>query len=247
MPHQAPRIRHLLLTGILAATTLAAAVTLAAATTQNLDLQDVAQLEALAKSAAQRELPALTTKQRLQVGPLQPGLRLDRCGGAIAPHVAPGLRIAGRVVIELRCDSPTPWHIFVPAHIVGTSMATVAARAIVMGTVLGASDLRLEQYDVSALPQGYLDDPAIAIGLTASRAIAGGAILTNQQLIGTRAVQRGQTVTLVASVNGMSVRMSGRALSDGLVNQRIKVENLSSGRIVEGVARSEQIVEIVFQ
>lgn len=126
-------------------------------------------------------------------------------------------------------------------------MAAVAAHAIVMGTVLGASDLRLEQHDVSELPQGYLDDPAIAIGLTASRAIAGGAILTNQQLLGTRAVQRGQTVTLVASVNGMSVRMSGRALSDGLVNQRIKVENLSSGRIVEGVARSEQIVEIVFQ
>lgn|ERR1022692_1603036 len=247
MPHQAPRIRHLLLRAVLAATTLAAAITLAAATTQTLDLQDVNQLEGLAKSAAQRELPALTDKQRLQVGPLQPGLRLDRCAGAVAPHVAPGLRIAGRVVIELRCDSPTPWHIYVPAHIVGTSMAAVAAHAIVMGTVLGASDLRLEQHDVSELPQGYLDDPAIAIGLTASRAIAGGAILTNQQLLGTRAVQRGQTVTLVASVNGMSVRMSGRALSDGLVNQRIKVENLSSGRIVEGVARSEQIVEIVFQ
>jgi flagella basal body P-ring formation protein FlgA len=41
--------------------------------------------------------------------------------------------------------------------------------------------------------------------------------------------------------------MAGRAMSDGLMNQRIKVENLSSGKIVEGIARSEQIVEIISQ
>jgi flagella basal body P-ring formation protein FlgA len=40
--------------------------------------------------------------------------------------------------------------------------------------------------------------------------------------------------------------MPGRALSDGLINQRIKVENLSSGKIVEGIARSQQVVEIIF-
>ena len=80
----------------------------------------------------------------------------------------------------------------------------------------------------------------------AARAIAGGAILTNQQLLGAQAVQRGQTVTLIADAGGISVRMAGRALSDGLINQRIKVENLSSGKIVEGIARSSQVVEIVF-
>ena len=36
-------------------------------------------------------------------------------------------------------------------------------------------------------------------------------------------------------------------MNDGLVNQRVKVQNLSSGKIVEGVARSGQVVEIIFQ
>jgi flagella basal body P-ring formation protein FlgA len=45
----------------------------------------------------------------------------------------------------------------------------------------------------------------------------------------------------------MSVRMAGRAMTDGLLNQRVKVENLSSGKIVEGYARSEQVVEIVLK
>jgi flagella basal body P-ring formation protein FlgA len=123
----------------------------------------------------------------------------------------------------------------------------VAAHAIVLGSVLTAKDMRVEQHDISELPPGFLDDPAIAVGLTASRPIAGGAFLTNQQLVAARAVQRGQSVTLVADAGGMSVRMAGKALSDGLINQRVRVENLSSGKIVEGIARSEQIVEIIFQ
>ncbi len=218
-----------------------------AATAFGADLQDVAQLEALVRAAAARELPALTDKQRLEVGPLQPHLRLDRCAGLVTTRAAPGLKVPGRVLIELRCDSGTNWHLYVPVRVIGTTPAVLAAHAIVSGTVLRAEDLRTEQVDMNTLPLGFLDDPAIAIGLTANRAIAGGAVLTNQQLLGTRSVLRGQTVTLLAQVGGMSVRMAGRALGDALVNQRVKVENLSSGKVVEGIARSSEVVEIVFQ
>ena len=123
----------------------------------------------------------------------------------------------------------------------------VAAHAIVAGSVLKAGDLRVEQHDIVELPPGFLDDPAIAVGLTASRPISGGAFLTNQQLVAAKAVQRGQSVTLMADAGGMSVRMAGRAMSDGLMNQRVRVENLSSGKIVEGIACSEQVVEIISQ
>jgi flagella basal body P-ring formation protein FlgA len=132
-------------------------------------------------------------------------------------------------------------------RVVGSAAVVVAAHALIAGNVLGAADLRVERHDLTELPPGYLDDPTIAVGLTAARGIATGAILTNQILLGTKAVQRGQMVTLIARVGGMSVRMAGRALSDGFVNQRVKVENLSSGKTVEGIARSEQIVEIIFQ
>jgi flagella basal body P-ring formation protein FlgA len=235
MVPRTPRIRHrwALLLGILALLGRA----------QGADFQDIPRLEALARSAAQHELPALTEHERLVVGPVQ----LDACDGFIHPSVAPGLRVAGRILIELRCESRTHWHLYVPVRVTGTVSVAVAAHTLVTGTVLTAQDLRTEQHDRSELQPGYLDDPTIAVGLTASRGIAGGAILTDQLLLGRKAVQRGQSVTLLARIDGMSVRMAGRAMSDGLINQRIKVENLSSGKIVEGIARSEQIVEIIFQ
>jgi flagellar basal body P-ring formation protein FlgA len=152
-----------------------------------------------------------------------------------------------RANFELRCPDFQGWHLYVPVRIVGTSSVAVAAHAMVIGSVLKASDLRVEQHDVSELPLGFLDDPAVAVGLTVSRPIAGGAFITNQQLVASKAVQRGQSVTLVADAGGLTIRMAGRALTDALVNQRVRVTNLSSGKVVEGIARSEQTVEIILQ
>ncbi len=210
------------------------------------DQQDVPHLEELARSEALRLLPPLTDRQRLVVGPVQPNLQLPRCTTPVQVARAPGIQVAGRILLALHCDSGPVWHIYVPAKVVGTAPVVLTAHALVAGTVLTAKDLTVEQRDVLGLPPGYLDDPGIAVGLTASRAIAGGSVLTNQQLLGTQAVQRGQTVTLIADAGGISVRMAGRALSDGFINQRIRVENLSSGKVVEGIARSAQVVEIVF-
>ncbi len=219
---------------------------LAATLARAAEPQDVPALEELAATEARKQLPPLTDKQRLQVGPIQPRLQLPRCENTVTAARAPGIQVAGRVLIELRCDGRAPWHLYVPAKVVGTTAVVLAAHALVAGTVLSGKDMTVEQRDMTGLPPGYLDDPAIAIGLTASRAVAGGAILTNQELLGQQAVQRGQTVTLIADTGGISVRMQGRALSDGLINQRVKVENLSSGKIVEGIARSTQVVEIIF-
>jgi flagella basal body P-ring formation protein FlgA len=207
--------------------------------------QDIAQLEALARSEATVQFPPLTEKQRFLVGPIQSNLQLDRCGSPVMPVVGPGKHMRDRVLVELRCTGTPSWHIYVPVRIVGTSTVAIAARAIVVGSVLTDKDIRTEQHDTSELPPGYIDDPTVAVGLTAARPISSGAIITNQYLLAAKAVVRGQAVTLVADVGSMSVRMAGRAMSDGLMNQRVKVENLSSGKIVEGIARSEQVVEII--
>ena len=209
--------------------------------------QDIAPLEALARSEAAVQFPPLTERQRFLVGPIQSNLQLDRCSSPVKPIVGPGKHMRDRILVELRCTGTPSWHIYVPVRIVGTSTVTIAARAIVVGSVLTDKDVRTEQHDLSELPPGYIDDPAVAVGLTASRPISSGAIITNQFLVAAKAVVRGQAVTLVADVGAMSVRMAGRAMGDGLMNQRVKVENLSSGKIVEGIARSEQVVEIISQ
>jgi flagella basal body P-ring formation protein FlgA len=255
MAHKPSIYRHLILLAVSTVTCASAQVPVVsntanvpqpASTAPRAALQDVEELESLAKNAALQALPPLTETQRLVVGPLQPRLKLSVCDNKVDSKRAPGLQTPGRVMIELRCEGQTPWHLYVPVKVVGTTAVVVAAHALVAGTVLSAKDLAVEQRDMVGLPPGYLNDPSIAIGLTAGRGVSGGAIVTNQQLLGAQAVQRGQTVTLIADAGGISVRMAGRALSDGFINQRVRVENLSSGKIVEGIAISAQVVQINF-
>jgi flagellar basal body P-ring formation protein FlgA len=209
--------------------------------------EDAAKLEALAKSEAALQFPKLTERQRFLVGPLEAHAQSEKCMRPVRSYVPSGQHMKDRITIELRCEDPKPWHLYVPVRIVSTSPVAVAVHAIVAGTVIKQSDLKVEEHDVSDLPLGFLDDPAVAVGLTAGRPISGGAYLTNQQLVAPKAVQRGQSVTLLADAGGISVRMAGKALSDGLINQRVRVQNLSSGKVVEGIARSQEVVEIILQ
>jgi flagella basal body P-ring formation protein FlgA len=243
----APLMSAIVALNVLAAAPLTAAIAAPAPGALKAEVQEVSRLEALAKSEAALHLPPLSDRQRFLVGPIPQPVQLEHCPDGVKPSVGPAPHMKDRVLVELRCQGAGTWHIYVPVRIVGTSSVAVAAHAIVTGSVLTPNDLRVEQHDMTELPPGYLDDPAIAVGLTAARPISGGAILTNQQLVASKAVQRGQAVTLVADAGGMSVRMAGRALTDGLVNQRVRVQNLSSGKIVEGIARSEQVVEIIVQ
>ena len=98
-------------------------------------LQDIAELEQTARAEAQRLLPPLTTTQRLVVGPLQPQLQLARCASPIRSARAPGIQVPGRVLIELRCDGSPPWHLYVPARVVGTTPVVLAAHAIAAGAL----------------------------------------------------------------------------------------------------------------
>jgi flagella basal body P-ring formation protein FlgA len=211
------------------------------------ETEDNGRLEAAARTEAALHLPALTPHQRLAAGPIAASTRLARCNQPLNPSVGPGGQMRDRILVQISCPGTPSWHIYVPVRVVGTSQVTLAAHAIVAGSVLTASDLRIEQQDVSQLPPGYMDDPATVVGMTAGRPIGSGMVITNQLLLGAKAVERGQTVTLVADAGGMSISMQGRALTDGMINQRVKVENLSSGKVVEGIARSQQVVEIILQ
>jgi flagella basal body P-ring formation protein FlgA len=217
------------------------------AATAATNYQDLAELESLARAEALRQFPPLSNRQRFVIGPIEPQLELAKCRSPIRSFISSAHHMQDRATIELRCPDSKEWHLYVQVRIVSTSPVAVAVHALVAGTVLKASDLRVEEHDMSELPLGFMDDPDVVVGLTAARPIPGGAYITNQLLVAPKAVQRGQTVTLVADTGGISIRMAGRALSDGLLNQRVKVTNLSSGKVVEGIARSEQVVEIILQ
>ena len=54
----------------------------------------------------------------------------------------------------------------------------------------------------------------------------------------------GKLITIVADFNGVRVRSTGKALSDGYIGQEISVKNRQSNRTVVGVVTSSGDVQV---
>ena len=235
--------------GLPAAATAVAMATICAAPVSASDapgpaIQPPEQIEAAARAEAQRRLPAVAANQRLISGPVDGRLRLTACPQALSASIPAGAVLRDRALVEVRCEAAGGWRVFVPVRIAGTRPAVVLKRAVVAGETLKPEDLTTIDADPAQLPLGYFDDPRAVAGLTTNRSMASGVVPTNQMLKIANSIARGQEVTLLAVADGLNVRVSGRALSDGYLNQRIKVQNSSSGKVVEGITRSDRIVEI---
>ncbi len=178
---------------------------------------------------------------------LDPRLRLARCDQPLEAFLPHGRRGGANITVGVRCAGTQPWKVFVPVRIETLGKVLVAAQPLARNAIISAGDLVLVERSLESLHHGYLDDPAALVGKRLLRPAARGAVL-NPSMVGTsRLIRRGQRVTLTAAASGVNIRMLGKALADGAQGQRIRVQNLSSRRIVEGLVRSAEVVEVLLE
>lgn len=174
-------------------------------------------------------------------------LNLAPCERRLEAFLRPGARLANRTIVGVRCPGERPWKVYVPVHLAVDEDVLVLTRALPRGHLLEAGDLTRERRDVSRLSGGYARQPSEVLGQRLKRSLRAGSIVTPAVLSTRVLVRRGQSVTLRAHNDAVSIRVAGKALMDGALNQRIRVRNVSSGRIVEGLVRSAELVEILVQ
>ncbi len=182
---------------------------------------------------------------RIEAGFLDPRLKLPRCGQPLAAFLNRGADVNRITTVGVRCSGEKPWKVYVPVSIVATANVVIATRHLPRGSVVTADSLRLERREVTRMRSGYFGSIEAAVGLRVRQPILKGRTLSPGQLVADHVVRRGQSVTLVVASGGLKLNMAGKALIDGALGQRIRVENSSSGRVVEGIVRSPEHVEIL--
>jgi flagella basal body P-ring formation protein FlgA len=181
----------------------------------------------------------------VQAGTLDSRHRLAFCSKELEPFLRRGARIDVRTIVGVRCTGKNPWKVYVPVEVIVTDTVMVASRTLPRGHRLTTEDLVGERRDVSRLLSGYIADAKGVVGQRLKAQVIAGRILTPAMLQVDIAVKRGQTVTLTVASGGINIQMSGKALMDGAIDQRIRVENTKTGRIVEGIVRSREHVEVL--
>jgi flagella basal body P-ring formation protein FlgA len=144
----------------------------------------------------------------------------------------------------VRCEGSVRWTIYTSVTAQSQAKVLVARRSLSRDMEALGADFRVEDRLVPGLANAYVTDPAALAGQRLGRPIAAGDPLTAEMLAPANLIHRGQQVMLLAHSGGFEVRMAGVALSDGHESERIKVQNQSSQRVVEGIVVSANEVEI---
>jgi flagella basal body P-ring formation protein FlgA len=181
----------------------------------------------------------------VQAGTLDRRLQLPQCTQELEAFQQRGARVASRTVVGVRCNGLNPWKVYVPVDVMVTESVLVARRALPSGHVFAADDVLTEQRDVSRMVSGYLSQAENLVGKRLKHSLMTGRVITPSMLKAHIMIHRGQTVTIVVRNDGLNIHMMGKALMDGSENQRIRVENTNSKRVIEGIVRSSEQVEVL--
>jgi len=207
-------------------------------------LQSISSIEQVAYEYALNRAQAHFDTPQIEMGSLDSRLRLKQCEGSLNAFGKVANTGLGNQTVGVKCQSPVAWTVYVPVKIKVFKSVIVTTRPLTTNQVITATDIKLQNWDLSTLRQGYIESRNEVIGMALKHPIAMGVAVNSYNLKKQKLVRRGEQITLMASIGDMDVRMMGIALSDASLGQRVRVRNSSSKRIVEGVVNASGMVNV---
>jgi len=231
----------------IAAWTLAvctAAVALPAAAQEPAGFEPIEAIRAAAEDYVRGQLARERDTVHVRATALDSRLRLSACAQALRAALPSGMAMNARPTVGVSCESPAHWTIYVPVTVERRISVLVLKHSTGRDAYLGRDDVNVETRSVTGLDAAFLGDPSELAGRAVRRTLPAGTVLTVDMLEPNFRVRRGQEVVLLARSEGFEVRASGRALEDAAAGARVKVQNLSSMKVIEGVAEQSGTVRI---
>jgi flagella basal body P-ring formation protein FlgA len=211
----------------------------ATVTTQSLDA-----VREAAATYVRAQLPQSHGTYFVTPGKLDPRLRLAPCGAPLEVTTPANALGAPRVTAAVRCAGPQTWTVYIPMTIETETAVLVLRHGAARGAQLSAADVEVQTRRVPGLASRYVASVTSLEGRRLKRSLPAGNVLTPEVLVQDVVVRRGQRVILLASSDTFEIRAQGTALSDGRSAERIRVQNDSSHKIVEGVVQENGVIRI---
>jgi flagella basal body P-ring formation protein FlgA len=214
------------------------------ATAASATTQPVEEVQAAAEAFVRSRLPASQAKQFVSAAKLDPRLRVALCEQPLQTFEQSATTRGERVTVGVRCASANSWTLYVPVAVEVEMPVLVLRRALARRARVAIIDVEPERRRMPGSAAVFIQDAASLQGHRLKRSLPAGTALTVDMLVPDVVVRRGQQVTLIAANGPVEIRAQGHALTEGGVDDRVRVQNVTSLRVVEGVVESESVVRV---
>jgi flagella basal body P-ring formation protein FlgA len=182
-------------------------------------------------------------RYEIEVRQLDPRTRMAYCDKDLTASLE-SPKPLGRVNVKVRCEGSSPWAVFVPAQVRLFRNVVIAVRPLKRDSVIGEEDVAMRERDVGQLAQGFLSSLDQAVGQKTVRPTVVDQVLSSVYLEQPQLIHKGDQVVIIARSGTLAVRMPGEALSDGGLNEQIRIRNLNSKRVIKANVTGPGQVEV---
>ncbi|WP_090187014.1 flagellar basal body P-ring formation chaperone FlgA [Pseudomonas arsenicoxydans] len=183
-------------------------------------------------------------RYEIEVNRLDPRMHMPMCDKELTATLESPATPIGRVTVKVRCDSSSPWTVFVPAQVRLFREVVTTTRPLKRAGIVEPEDVMLRERDISLINQGYFTSLDQAIGQKLTRPTVADQVLTLVHLEQAEVISKGDQVVITARSGTLSVRMPGEALSNGGLREQIRVKNLNSNRVIKAQVIAPGQVEV---
>jgi flagella basal body P-ring formation protein FlgA len=206
--------------------------------------QPIEQVQAAAEAFVRAHLPASQAKQFVSAAKLDPRLRVTLCDQPLQTFEQSTTALGERVTVGVRCASANTWTLYVPVSVEVEIPVLVLRRALARRAPVALIDVEPETRRMPGSAAVFIQDATSLQGHRLKRSLPAGTALTVDMLVPDVVVRRGQQVTLIAANGPVEIRAQGHALTEGGLSDRVRVQNMSSLKVVEGVVESDSVVRV---
>ncbi len=218
-----------------------------AALAENAAVQSLAQLTEAAKAAVlaivQRTSGPDAQANVEAIAP-DPRLRLPACSSPLRAIVPVSQAGQERQLVQVACDSGPRWRVNIPTHVSVERVVMAARRPLPRGAAFKVDDFSLVRQVQSGTAADRVQSADNLHDRRLRRPVAAGTVLTYDMLEPELVIRRGQAVVLLARTGEFEIRSDGLAMQDARPGDRVRVQNLSSRRVVEGIAAMDATVSV---
>lgn len=173
--------------------------------------------------------------------PLDSRINARQCDTDLAISTTASPPFNRQVVVQLKCLSQQTWHQFVHVRINTLVPVVMTTKTLNKGEIISADDVVVKMQASQFARNRHLQSPHAIIGSRLKRTMRQGAPLTMNMLC---MVCKGDTITILATLNGLSIKTTGEALQNGVKGQVVRVKNSKSGRIISAKVSQVETVSV---
>jgi flagellar basal body P-ring formation protein FlgA len=211
---------------------------------QAADFELLTAIEASAEQHVRSVLPGNSGMVYIKADNLDSRLKLAACMKPLEAFLPSGANLGSRVTVGVRCTQGMQWTVYLPLSIESETPTLVLNKALARTAVVTAQDVTSQVQRVPGLGSNTIRTISELAGQRLKRDLPAGTVLSPSMLQPEMLIKRGQQVTVVAIVGGIEVRTQAVALADGVASSRIRVKNLNSAKVVEGLVDTNSVVRV---